>query len=430
MSGGADEPTSADLSELLAENRGAAQLLGVLAQMGDAPVPAWLLAADPSALPTPLEESARAGDAALLAASRALERRGWVEATGESVRLDARFAAGVRERMSGRERGSYLRAATALLHAGFPERVGREEMRGRCRALAPHVRAVARRATGGGRTTAEAVHLLARLGAFHRSEGDAAASLEAFRKARQVAERGDPVGPGLRAVLADEEANALATLERWEEAFAAVEDLVRLAEEGLGPDDPRFPMLLANAATTLREGGEAAAAAELLARALEAVRQAGSAAARPLEAELAGDRADALLAAGRVEAAVEAAREAGEAARSVAAGGGDGAGPQAIRADWIRADALREAGRPEEAARLFRRALEGQEAALGPEHPDVGQKAAALARHLEDTGHSDEAAACYRRALDAFEAALGPDSEAAAAARTGLARTEEASSGG
>lgn len=420
MNDGERPPSATELGALLAEDRAAAQLLGVLAQMEDAPVPAWLLCADPDALPSPLSDRARAGGAAILAAARPLERRGWSEASEEALRLPADVAARVRERMSGREEGSYLRAATALLHAAFPERVGRPRLRGRCLALAPHVRTVAERAAGGGRTTAEAVHLLARLGAFHRSEGETAASLEAFRAARRVAGRGDPVGPDLLAVLADEEANALAALGRWEEAVGAVEELVGLAEEGLGRDDPRFPMLLANAAATLREGGEAAAAAELLGRALDAVERARSPAARPLAAELGGDRADALLAAGRPAEAVEAARKAGEAARSL--GPGADGGPRAIRADWIRADALRELGRHGEATRLFRRALELQERALGPEHPDVAQKAAALARHLEDAGREAEAAEFYRRALDAFEASLGPESEAAGAARAGLDR--------
>lgn len=420
MTGGERAPSTSELGELLAEDRGAAQLLGILAQLGDAPVPGWLLAADPDALPTPLAERARAGAAAALAAAGPLEGRGWIEVADDAVRLADDVGAAVRDRMSGRERGSYLRAATALLHAAFPERVGRDRHRGRCRSLEPHVLAVAELASGGGRTTAEAVHLLARLGAFRRSEGEIEAALGAFRAARRVAGRGEPVGPSLHAVLADEEASALAALGRWEEAFAAVEELVRIAEEGLGREDPRFPLLLANAATTLREGGEAGAAAELLERAMEAIERSGSPAARPLAAELAADRADALLAAGRPAEAAAAAREAGEVARSI--GGGEGA-PQAIRADWIRADALRETGRGEEATRLFRRSLERQEAALGPEHPDVGQKAVALARHLEDAGRPEEAAACYRRALAAFEASLGPDAEPASAARAGLERT-------
>lgn len=357
----------------------------------------------------------------MLGGAGPLERRGWVEASGGALRLRPGADDAVQGAMSGRERGAYLRAAAALLHAAFPERVGQPETRERCRSLAPHVRAVAGRVSGGGRTTAEAVHLLARLGAFYRSEGETADSLEVFRAAREVARRGEPVEASLRAVLADEEANALAALGRWEEAFAAVEDLLALAADGIGTEDPRYPMLLANAAAVLREGDAADRAAELLERAVEAVDRSGSPAARPLGVELAVDRAEALLAAARPAEAAEAAREAGERARR-----GDGdrrpEALHAVRADWIRADALRELGRTAEATRLFRRALVAQERALGSEHPDVGQKAVVLARHLEDAGRPDEAAELYRAARDAFEASLGEGSQPAEAARAGLAR--------
>lgn len=416
-------PSDRALARLLDEDRGAAQLLGVLAQLGEAPVPGWLLAADPEALPRPLAERARAGSASLLGTARPLEERGWVEGSEEALRLQAPVGEEVRDRMSGRERGSYLRAATALLHAAFPERVGRSGLGERCRALAPHVWAVAERVGGGGRSTGEAVHLLARLGAFHRSEGEVQESLEAFRAARGVAGRGEPVGPGLLAVLADEEANALATLGRWEEALAAVDELLATTEEGIGTDDPRYPLLLANAAALLREGERADRAAAVLARALEALEATGSPAARPLTVELWADRADALLAAGRASEAAEAAAEAGRRARALESDGGSEAGPHAIRADWIRADALRELGRHGDASDLFRRALEAEEGTLGPRHPDVGQKAMALARHLEDVGDGEEAAELYERALRAFGASLGEDSEAAEAARAGVART-------
>lgn len=415
-------PTDAALAELLAEDRSAAQLLGVLAQLGDAAVPGWLLAAEPDALPGPLAECARAGAAAVLAAARPLEERGWAETNEEGLRLPGPVAEAVRGRMSGRERGVYLRAAAALLHAAFPERVGRPELRDRCRALEPHVWAVSGRVGGGGRSTAEAVHLLGRLGAFHRSEGEAESSLEAFRAARRVARSGEPVGPVLLAVLADEEANALAALGRREEALEAAEALVTATRGRIEPEDPRHPLLLSNAAALLREGGRAGRAAEVLEFALRALEEAGSPAARPLEAELSADRADALLAAGRAEEAAAAAAEAGERARALEAGGDAEAGPHVIRADWIRADALREAGRPEEATELFRRALEAERRALGPRHPEVGQKALALARHLEELGDPSGAAELYESALRAFEASVGATSEPAEAARAGLAR--------
>ena len=56
-----------------------------------------------------------------------------------------------------------------------------------------------------------------------------------------------------------------------------------------------------------------------------------------------------------------------------------------------------------------RRSLTTCEIALGPEHPDVAEAAATLAKVLEEGRRYDEAEALYRRALAIFERTLGPD---------------------
>lgn len=381
-------------------------------------MPAWALARGHGALPDPLSASARAGAGRIVAAADPLARRGWVEVEEEALRLDPEVAGEVRSRMSGRERGSFGSAAVAVLHRAFPERVGRPEDRERCRALAPHVLAAAGHPRGGGRSTAEAIHLLARLAAFRRSEGDADGALAALVRARRLAEEGDPVDDAFRAVLADETSSLLVGMGREEEARETAEEGRRLAESGLEEGDPRLPLLLSNLATTFRELELHDRAAGCLERALSLVRAAGTRAARPLAAELRASMADVLLAAGRHEEAADAARTALEVADELS----EDPHPQAVRASWILGDALRELGRGPEAVEPYRRSLALERALHGEEHPGTGQKAMGLGLHLEELGRTEEAEEAFRTALAAFRAALGRDADATRSARACLER--------
>lgn len=408
------------LAALHAEHRDAVQLLGVLAFLAAEPVPAWLPAEHPEALPAPLSERARAGEEALLACVAPLGERGLAGAGERSLRVPAPVADAVRRRMSQRERGEFAGAAVHLLFRAFPDRVGRPADRERVRALAPHVLAAAEHPRGGGRATAEVVHTLARLGAFHRTEGEPEQAEAAFRTALRVADRGAPVEGPLRAVLTDELASVLAGRGEAGEAAEMAARAVELAEESLEPDSPQLPLLLSNSATTFREVGELERAAATYRRAVDAAAAAGADAARPLEAELLAGLADVELARG----AREAAEEAAEAALAAAQAAHGEFHPQTARSVWMLGDARRGGGRAREATGLFRRALEIEEELHGPEHPSVGQKALGLARHLEGEGHTEEARAAYRRAASAFSGSLGPESDAARAAREHLEALE------
>lgn len=414
--------TDGELARLHADSREAAQLLGVLAHVAEEALPAWAVAAGHAALPDPLAASARAGEDRVLTAASPLARRGWVEVDGGALRLDASVAEEVRGRMSGRERGSFGSAAVALLHRAFPERVGRPDDRRRCRDLAPHVLAAAGHPRGGGRSTAEAVHLLARLAAFLRSEGEGEAALEALRRARALAHgEGEPVDDAFRAVLGDETASLLAGLGREDEARETAEAARALAEEGLDASDPRLSLLLSNLGTTFRELELYERAAGCLERALSLAEASGSEAARPLSVELRASLADVLLAAGRHGEAADAARDALRVAGELP----EDPHPQAARASWMLGDALRESGRGDDAVAPYRRSLRIERELHGDEHPGTGQKALGLGLHLEELGRTEEAEDAFRTAVDAFAASLGEEAEATRSARSCLERVRE-----
>lgn len=414
----------ADLDDALAalhrDRRAAAQLLGLTAVLGEAPVPLWLFAERPGALPEPLSGRTRAGERDLALAATALADRGLGRVDAGRITVPADVRDEVRGRMSARERGSFASTAVRLLFRAFPDRVGRPESRRRCRALAPHVLAVAEHPKGGGRTTAEVAHVLARLGAFFRSEDEPDRAEDALRRALEVAERGTPVEGPLRAVLADELSSVLAGRGRAEEAARLAARAAELAEASMPADSPQLPLLLSNAATTFREVDAPERAVRCYRRALSAAEASTSEAARPLVAELLAGLADAEMARGRWTPAEEAAERALEAAREA----WGRPHPQTVRAAWMLADARRELGRDRDAARLFRRALEDEEELHGSGHPAVGQKALGLARHLQASGRPSEAREAYRTAAEAFESALGADSEPARAARRHLREVE------
>lgn len=80
---------------------------------------------------------------------------------------------------------------------------------------------------------------------------------------------------------------------------------------------------------------------------------------------------------------------------------------------WARievlAEILRLTARYEQAEVFGRRALEGREAALGPDHLDTLSSCAALAAIFNSQGKYDAAAAMNRRALEGRERILGPE---------------------
>lgn len=406
------------LVSLREESREAAQFLGLLAFLAPEPVPVWLLAEQPSALPDPLSAAARAGSEALMEPVRALEERGLAEVDGPRLRVPAEAAESLRERMTSAERGEYAGTAVRLLHEAFPDRVGRPEDRQRSRELAPHLLAAARWPGGGGRTTAEAVHMLARLGSFLRGEGEPGEARDAYRRALDVSERGTPVEGPLRAVLCDELASTEVALGDLDAARSAASRALELAEESLPSDAPQLPVLLSNVGTTFREVGDAERAASCFRRALELTEGSGSGAARPLVAELYLSLADVRMLQERFGAASEAA------GRSLKLGEelwGE-IHPHTARSSWILADARRALGEGRRAAEIYRRSLEIQERLQGPDHPSVGQKSMALGLHLDELGRPDEARRCLERAMEIFSESLGAESDAVRSVRACLER--------
>jgi tetratricopeptide (TPR) repeat protein len=85
------------------------------------------------------------------------------------------------------------------------------------------------------------------------------------------------------------------------------------------------------------------------------------------------------------------------------------------------AQALSDLGHPDQAQPLYERALAIDEAAYGPDHPDVATALNNLALALRALGHPDQAQQLYKRALAIYEAAHGPDHPSVATALNNLA---------
>lgn len=403
------------LARLHAREPAAAQLLGLAAHLGNAPIPEWLPSAGLEVLPEGLADRLRGDPGAVSELAAALERVGLASAGGKAFRLEEGVARAVRERMSGRERASFGRAAVGLLHRAFPERVGRDRDAERARALAPHVRAAAEHPSGGGRATSEAAHTLARLAAHTREAGRPGEARTVLEQGVEVAFRGGGVEPALRAVLLDELAGAQAGLEERETALATVGRALNVLPE-LPSGSPHRPMLLANLATTCREVGAMDRALACYDRALKEVEVESSRAARPLEIEILIGQADAQLSSGDPGGARRTAARALQAAEEHV---GE-IHAFTVRALWLQADALREAGSAERATDLYRRSLVAEGQLLGPEHPSVGQKLMAFGLHLAELGRRKDAAEHLERAREVFERALGPDADATRAASAAL----------
>lgn len=404
------------LGEASAEAR---QLLALLAFLGEGPVPLWLFAEGHARLPAPLGSLAAAGVEALEATARELADADLARLEEDGVLLEPPAAAGVREALTGAQRGRQVSLALGLLDEAFPDRVGRPEDVARSEILAPCIESAGRHVSGGGRTTARAAHLLARLGSFRALSGRPEDARRVLARAVALAEGeegGGPLEGPLRAVIADEHAAVLVELERPDEAAAEARRAARLAHEAFPPEAPQLPVFLLNVGRTLRQAGDARGAERALREALERAEAADSPAAVPLIVEARLALAELALGEGRPQ-------EAADIASTVLESAPEESSPElAARAAWILADALRESGSMDRATELYRRSLELDVRRYGPGHPGIGQKSLALGLHLEDRGRTEEAREAYARALDIFEASLGSDSDAAGAARSCLER--------
>lgn len=412
-----------DLDAILQSHpREVGQLLALLSVLGRADVPVWLLAEGAEELPEPLAGAAGAGTGSLLELSRPLEEDGVLASGRDGWELPERVREAVAERLAPSERARYGAAAVRLLHRAFPDRVGGDPER--CRSLAPHVVACAEHPRGGGRATSEAVHVLARLAAFHRHQQEPGRAVEVYRTALEVGGRGAGVEAGLRAVVHDELASALVAVGEEEEAHRIAARGRDLAERAFPEESPRFPMILSNLGTTFREVGDLDRAAGCLRRAVTAVEGAdgdGSERIRALEAELRLAIADVLMRQERFPAAARSAGRALETVRDALRP----VHPLASRAAWILADALRAQGEAERSTELYRRALDVEQELHDGPHPAVGQKAMALGLHLEELGQGSEAAQQYRRALRIFRETLGEEAGAVRSVRRCLERVED-----
>ena len=73
-----------------------------------------------------------------------------------------------------------------------------------------------------------------------------------------------------------------------------------------------------------------------------------------------------------------------------------------------------------DARTIFQQALKIDEAAFGPDHPEVAADVNNLGGVLQDLGDPGQAKACYERALKIAESRLGPDHPHAALYRRNL----------
>ena len=78
-------------------------------------------------------------------------------------------------------------------------------------------------------------------------------------------------------------------------------------------------------------------------------------------------------------------------------------------------------GKLQEAEPLYRRALEGYERTLGPDHPDTLASINNLAILIEAQGKPQEAEPLHRRALEGYEKAMGPEHPSTLASLNNLA---------
>ena len=81
---------------------------------------------------------------------------------------------------------------------------------------------------------------------------------------------------------------------------------------------------------------------------------------------------------------------------------------------------LRDLGDLTGARTQLERALQISEAALGPDHPDIGTRRSNLGLVLQDLGDLTGARTQFERALQISEAALGPDHPTIGARRSNL----------
>ncbi|KAF3031307.1 hypothetical protein E8E12_000040, partial [Didymella heteroderae] len=83
--------------------------------------------------------------------------------------------------------------------------------------------------------------------------------------------------------------------------------------------------------------------------------------------------------------------------------------PSIVHAVHSLGDLYADQGRLDEAEEMYKRALKGKEAALGPHHTSTLDTVNNLGALYADQGKLDEAEEMYKRALKGREAALGPD---------------------
>jgi tetratricopeptide (TPR) repeat protein len=258
------------------------------------------------------------------------------------------------------QRAALVRTATHLLDAALPTAEAPAATRSYVELLAPHARALLRRAT---KETASAVALLTvRVARLTYEAGDYESALNLAQAAAETAERlhGEPAADSLAAQhLAGE---ALRRLGRLAEAEALLRRVLVAREQLLGPDHPDTSLTSAALATPLYLQGQHAESVAYLRRAI------------------AGQRS--------------------------VLGEDD---PETLRSRALLLEILAFFGDLEEFRADGAATVADCERVLGPDHPITGVAYSNYAFGMVHAGTPDEAEVAARRAVDARIRVLGPD---------------------
>jgi len=217
-----------------------------------------------------------------------------------------------------------------------------------------------------------------------------------------AAERSNQPGPDVEGMI--EEAEELRLQGNYVEAAAIWQQLLTIAEEQLGPDDPAVALSLNNLATLLGNKGQFAAA-EMLHRRSLAIHEKARGPDHPDVATSLNNLAILLNGQGQHGAAEPLYRRSLKILEK--AFGPDH--PNIASSLNNLAELLNNQGQYGAAESLVSRALSIQEKAFGPDHPDVAISLNNLAELLRRQGQLSASEPLYRRALAINEKAFGLD---------------------
>jgi tetratricopeptide (TPR) repeat protein len=280
----------------------------------------------------------------------------------DSISVHPLVQAVTRDRMTGKERKTWVESAIAIVNRAFPFDSDDYRTWATCSRLLPHAIAAAREAELAGLTSESLGRLLNQAAGYLWGRAQYADAEPLYRRGLAILEKQlGPEHPNMASAL-----NNLAGLLYAQGKYADAEPLYRRAlaigEKTLGPDHPNVASALNNLAALLKAQGRYADAEPLYRRALAI----GEKALGPDHPDVARDLNN--------------------------------------LASLLQAQGQYAAAEP-----LYRRALAIDEKALGPSHPGVATDLNNLAELLRAQGQYADAEPLFRRALAIAEKTLGKD---------------------